>query len=55
MPSPSRLQRLIGILQQMLDTVRTRAVGPPHNVDIETAAILEQCRRVEWLCDHDIK
>lgn len=57
MPSPS-LARLIGILEQMLQCIRSRMTpSAPGTADPVTAVtpIENQRRHVEWLCDHDVR
>ncbi|PIL31869.1 hypothetical protein GSI_06573 [Ganoderma sinense ZZ0214-1] len=55
MPRLTRIRRLIGVLQQMIDTVRARTVPNaelPRDDDI--LSVHRQRLHVEWLCDHDI-
>ena len=56
MPPLSRQRRLVGVLQQMLETVQSRTAGRLASLpDADTRAIVRQRRHVEWLCDHDIR
>ena len=56
MPRHARLQRMIGVLQQMVDTMRSRLRASPLQAGLGRGTrVYHQRCHIEWLCDRDIE